>query len=617
MAKQLRDILKQASDTIKGVRPSTTSALSLGKDPGVDYDPKAGDEREFVAAHSVQKWDDPAGNPNFSKDIKHVLDRAGEDKHGHKNDEAKKKSVLPVKEEVDLKKAKGMQCNESPAGVACPVHGLKECMNETAKTTLKEKGVNEALGSMANIKKASMKGYQDSRKGQPPLTASDARTLGKVSDMMKKEKAIQAAKKVQKEETAEKTTLAQYKKKIHPQSDFEKKTFQEENKLYHVSWGPGAEHQVVAKHGDEAVSKAKSAILKKVPKLADEKYAATWKKSPRVTNLTHERKVQKEEVALDEAVTVKKTTHPWGKMVTVHHGSSHSFPLHPEHQEKIAKLKDGEHTSFTDETNTKVKAHREGDTIHLSQKGVNKTTPVARHHFAEETQIDEVITKKTSAGEVISDFIHSKNPKFAGKSKEKRKQMALAAYYAKQRNEEVEEVEEIDEMGIRDSGLNPNKYKDNPKRYAPTFPKAYKAPGTPSKAEVRSEIEKLTKNAVVKKLPAGKAKGLKEDLAVPLLGSNEDDESAEMAKAQLKALANKAMHLVMQMPDSMILEPWVQSKITLAKDYVNTVHDYMVYGDHDKDKKEPTSDKSVVADQMDTPMTFPNMSVDVNTGQNV
>ena len=50
-------------------------------------------------------------------------------------------------------------------------------------------------------------------------------------------------------------------------------------------------------------------------------------------------------------------------------------------------------------------------------------------------KVNEVITKATPAGEVISDFVHSDNPKFAGKSKEKRKQMALAAYYAKQRNE--------------------------------------------------------------------------------------------------------------------------------------------------------------------------------------
>lgn len=50
-----------------------------------------------------------------------------------------------------------------------------------------------------------------------------------------------------------------------------------------------------------------------------------------------------------------------------------------------------------------------------------------------DAQIQEVLSKDASAGEWISDFVHSDNPKFEGKSKEKRKQMALAAYYAKQR----------------------------------------------------------------------------------------------------------------------------------------------------------------------------------------
>lgn len=52
-----------------------------------------------------------------------------------------------------------------------------------------------------------------------------------------------------------------------------------------------------------------------------------------------------------------------------------------------------------------------------------------------DAQIQEVLTKDSEAGEWIHDFVHSDNPKFAGKSKEKRKQMALAAYYAKQRGE--------------------------------------------------------------------------------------------------------------------------------------------------------------------------------------
>lgn len=70
-------------------------------------------------------------------------------------------------------------------------------------------------------------------------------------------------------------------------------------------------------------------------------------------------------------------------MVTVHHGSDTSYPLHPEHQAAIKKLKAGESTSFTDETNRKVTATREGDQVHLSGRGSNKKTTVAHSHFTE------------------------------------------------------------------------------------------------------------------------------------------------------------------------------------------------------------------------------------------
>jgi hypothetical protein len=58
-------------------------------------------------------------------------------------------------------------------------------------------------------------------------------------------------------------------------------------------------------------------------------------------------------------------------------------------------------------------------------------------------KINEVMSKDASAGDWIHDFVKSDNPKFAGKSKSKRKEMALAAYYAKQRNEEAEIEEEL------------------------------------------------------------------------------------------------------------------------------------------------------------------------------
>lgn len=57
-------------------------------------------------------------------------------------------------------------------------------------------------------------------------------------------------------------------------------------------------------------------------------------------------------------------------------------------------------------------------------------------------QVNEKLTKDMSAGKIISDFIHSDDPKFDGKSKDERKRMALGAYYSmhpeKSKNESIE-----------------------------------------------------------------------------------------------------------------------------------------------------------------------------------
>lgn len=99
-----------------------------------------------------------------------------------------------------------------------------------------------------------------------------------------------------------------------------------------------------------------------------------------------------EEVDLGEAVTVNKKNYSWGKMITVHQGSATSYPLHPEHQEKIRKLSDGDKTSFKDETGATVHARRSGDTVHLNKPGAsNRITAVAHSHFTEEVDIDTVL----------------------------------------------------------------------------------------------------------------------------------------------------------------------------------------------------------------------------------
>jgi hypothetical protein len=47
--------------------------------------------------------------------------------------------------------------------------------------------------------------------------------------------------------------------------------------------------------------------------------------------------------------------------------------------------------------------------------------------------LNEVLSKDASAGDWIHDFVHSDNPKFAGKSTAERKKMALGAYYGAQK----------------------------------------------------------------------------------------------------------------------------------------------------------------------------------------
>lgn len=47
--------------------------------------------------------------------------------------------------------------------------------------------------------------------------------------------------------------------------------------------------------------------------------------------------------------------------------------------------------------------------------------------------VNEVLDPDSPAAEWIHDFVHSKDPKFAGKSAKERQQMALGAWYAAQR----------------------------------------------------------------------------------------------------------------------------------------------------------------------------------------
>ena len=56
----------------------------------------------------------------------------------------------------------------------------------------------------------------------------------------------------------------------------------------------------------------------------------------------------------------------------------------------------------------------------------------------------------------------------------------------------------------------------------------------------------------------------------------EPDYEGGMARNELLNAAEQAAHLVQTMKESDQLPAWCQSKISLASDYIKTVHDYLM-----------------------------------------
>ena len=120
-------------------------------------------------------------------------------------------------------------------------------------------------------------------------------------------------------------------------------------------------------------------------------------------------------------------------------GSVSSVKTKEPKAEMPKKKLDWEKINAVRATRKATKAARHADTSHLP-KGWSTTFYREDIELSDDEliEIEEALKKADPAGKWISDFVHSDDPKFKGKSPEKRKQMALAAYYAKQRNEEVE-----------------------------------------------------------------------------------------------------------------------------------------------------------------------------------
>jgi hypothetical protein len=633
MAKLLKDITGSKNSSTKKVN-------DLG-----GYSPKAGDEQKFVKKHEIQKWEDRNGNGddvfNATK-IKHS--QINDTRHGYKNPE-------------DIKVHEAVKCNMTEQNVPCPMHGLKECMSESK---LKEDWIVTHSDGRVSKHIGQMDAMRASKKSPGSKVSATHGAMGqKASTVLAPHQGGNIG-----TFSAAGYTPPEKKKKMREELDLE------ENKLYHVSWGSGREHQVVAKHGEEAVSKAKDAIIKKIPKLQDKKYSDAFDRKPTVTDLSHERKVQKDRVQEeieegfvvrynnpksekhgsekhfdDQAAAKKHATRgnfidKVGGKYTVHKTNEKGHDVKEEALDELSKDTLGSYAS---------KAHKQGDMAARMSDGGQKKDMAAianKRYQGVQTaikkmreEIEEAMTLKQKAfsnrtknhpgrkGGVFdtkSNFDAPDHKVHVVVSKGDKKETIKDVVQARDKNEAIfktqmkfhkmgykvhdtihkgmvkEEVEEIDEKAVSQA-------QQKAAGAALATQRGEYAGGKKGGAVNRMALMKASE---LRKIAGTKRKGLpavKESLAVPLLGGDED-ESAEMLKTQLKAIANKAMHLVTQLSDDQLIEPWVQSKIAVAKDQVTAVHDYMIYGDHDTEKEQTGPD---------TPMTFPGMNVDVNSGVNV
>ena len=108
--------------------------------------------------------------------------------------------------------------------------------------------------------------------------------------------------------------------------------------------------------------------------------------------------------------------------------------------------KPGAETAAAKKAGMSVQAYAEKHKHDSGKAGKRARLALTLKHMKEKFEepildelINEVMSKDASAGDWIHDFVHSDNPKFAGKSKAKRKEMALAAYYSKKNEEAVNE----------------------------------------------------------------------------------------------------------------------------------------------------------------------------------
>ena len=383
--------------------------------------------------------------------------------------------------------------------------------------------------------------------------------------------------------------------------------------------------------------------------------------------------LQKEEQEITEA-TVKTQKYSWGTMKTIHHGSDFSIPLHPEHHQAIAKLKDQQEHKFKTEDGKHWTAKKSGEDVHFQSANDGPKTTVKHNDLKEsEDRMAQADYKTSPSGRkshkeiVFNSGEEDKTKETVKEAKEedppfdgpytkttpvknsdgttqspmsRARELAKKAIAAsnKKTNEEVEQIEEKSDQAkqnktmknMMDASRGARFKLNNPVPDAEPEHKTARAHNVAigrslrkEEAEELDELSKSTLGSYVKKAsrdstilrkigadfehmadksrkPSSKAAstelsnkykskswsrrdGLdkavdrltKEETVYEAKDEQEYGYEGDMALNQLATLTRCAEMIKDTLKPDTDLPEWVQSKITLATDYIQTAADYM------------------------------------------
>lgn len=199
-------------------------------------------------------------------------------------------------------------------------------------------------------------------------------------------------------------------------------------------------------------------------------------------------------------------------------------------------------------------AEKKNLTLALIKKGAAE-----RSHTKKGVAYEGMDLKKAKMGDVIKDFRKSDAPQFAGKSDEKKREMAIAAKLSA--NDEKNEEVEVDERNKENAMKRKNMDASRGARF-----KVQGGTSVPDR-------EPQHKTGVAHNKSIGRA-------IRQMSNESKDDREygyeGDMAITQLKTIMRHADHMTGMLKPETDLPEWVQSKITLATDYMQTAHDYMM-----------------------------------------